>query len=109
MIRISFGYGLLFTKKLVHAGGLGLSLDYKSVFAQPELGIPRGHLYIVSDNSKLPFDFVCYQDPDHETDAYNNRFVSGSLDQYKKGIMKLQKETEVQKQKPRPVGVFAGP
>ena len=54
--RIPFGYGILFNRELVHAGGIGMSKKYKDVYSRPDLGFPGGHIYVVKDNSKFPFN-----------------------------------------------------
>ena len=60
ILWISYGYGILFQKEMIHAGGLDLSDLFNSVMADPDLGCPRLHFYLVRNNNGIPDNFICY-------------------------------------------------
>ena len=84
LIRIPYGYGLLFNRELVHAGGIGLSECAETVYSDPDIGLPRGHIYVVKDNSQFPYNFVCYED--------GEKYVSGTSKAYINAVEFLQKK-----------------
>ena len=108
LIRIPYGYGILFNKELVHGGGIGMSEQYADVYSNPDLGFPHGHIYVVKDNSKFPFIFICYADPDNNLNHYNSKYVSGTDTAYTNGIALLQKKETVAKRKKINKGHFEG-
>ena len=108
LIRISYGYGLLFNKELVHGGGIEMSEQYEDVYINPDLGFPQGRIYAVKDNSKFPLNFICYADPDNNLDHCNSKYVSGTDTSYTNGIAFLQKKETVAKREKINKGHFEG-
>ena len=76
LLRIPYGYGLLFNRKLVHAGGIGPSESPETVFSEPDSGVPHGHMYVVKDNSQFPYNFVCYEERDKYVSAYPSAYTT---------------------------------
>ena len=56
----------------------------------------------------LPFNFICYADPDNNLNHYNSKYVSGTDTAYTNGIAFLQKKETVAKRKKINKGHFAG-
>ena len=101
LIRIPYGYGILFNRKLVHAGGIGKSNCPDTVYSKPDIGFPRGHIYVVKDNSNFPYNFVCYED--------SNRYVSGTTEAYNDAIDFLKDKKLVEERKKVEYGDYPGP
>ena len=113
IIWIPYGFGLLFQKEMIHAGGLGLSESLVSVMDDPTLGCPRLHLYLVRNKDGIPKDFICYGDPNNIGRSYNKSLYtphpSDALRICK--ILIAQNEYRQQKKskmKSKPRGLFPG-
>ena len=76
IVWIPYGFGLLFEKELIHAGGLGLSDSLESTLRNPFLGCPRLHLYLAKNKDGIPDDFICYGDPNNVGHSYNKTLQS---------------------------------
>ena len=90
----------MFKREHVHAGGIGLSKSPEDVYSNPDIGFPCGHIYVVKDNSKFPYNFVCYAD--------NSKYISGTTQVYTKGIEFLQKKERRVKTNRVQYGKFVG-
>ena len=76
IVWIPHGFGLLFEKEMMHAGGLSLSDSLESTLGNPLLGCPRLHLYLVRNKDGIPDDFICYGDPNNVGHSYNKTLKS---------------------------------
>ena len=76
IVWIPYGFGLLFEKEMIHAGGLGLSNSLQSTIGNPLLGCPRLHLYLARNKDGIPDDFICYGDPNNDGHSYNKSLKS---------------------------------
>ena len=109
IIRIPYGYGILFNRELIHAGGIGPSDDYEKVFKNPAFGFPRGHIYIVDELPNMPFNFVCNADPENDMESYTVKFAMPEHRNYEKAFNGIGQLHVRQKQMPKDRGKFVEP
>ena len=78
LLYIPYGYGILFGKALIHAGGLRFSTEFDAVFQNPIMGCPRVHMYLVKDNYMIPANFICYANDKNNHEPYGETFMTAS-------------------------------